>query len=71
MDAAEWEDLAGRLYGLLIRLENRLGGEQAELPGSGVPAAAACASAALKSTTTGYRRGTAGSCERLRPWARR
>jgi hypothetical protein len=31
MDAAYWEDLAGRLYGLLIRLENRLGGEQAEL----------------------------------------
>jgi hypothetical protein len=30
MDAAEWEDLAGRLYGLLVRLEDRLGGEQAE-----------------------------------------
>jgi hypothetical protein len=31
MGAAEWEDLAGRLYGLLIVLEDRLGGEQAEL----------------------------------------
>ena len=31
MDAAYWEDLAGRLYGLLIRLDNRLDGEQAEL----------------------------------------
>lgn len=31
MDAASWEDLAGRLYGLLIRLENRLGRGQAEL----------------------------------------
>jgi len=31
MDAAYWEDLAGRLYGLLITVEDRLGGEQAEL----------------------------------------
>ncbi len=31
MDAASNEDLAGRLYGLLIRLEDRLGGEQAQL----------------------------------------
>lgn len=31
MDAASWEDLAGRLYGLPIVLEDRLGGEQAEL----------------------------------------
>jgi|ERR1035441_138256 hypothetical protein len=31
MDAAYWEDLAGRLYGLLIMLEDRLGSEQAEL----------------------------------------
>ena len=32
MDAAYYEDLAGRLYGLLIVLEDRLGGEQARLP---------------------------------------
>ena len=31
MDAAYYEDLAGRLYGLLIMLEDRLGGEQARL----------------------------------------
>jgi hypothetical protein len=31
MDAAYYEDLAGRLYGLLIMLEDRLGGEQAQL----------------------------------------
>jgi hypothetical protein len=31
MDAACWEDLAGRLYGLLIALEDRLGGEQTKL----------------------------------------
>jgi len=31
MDAAYYEDLAGRLYGLLIRLEDQLGGEQARL----------------------------------------
>ena len=31
MDAAHYEDLAGRLYGLLIVLEDRLGGEQAQL----------------------------------------
>ncbi len=31
MDAAYHEDLAGRLYGLLIRLDDRLGGEQAQL----------------------------------------
>ena len=31
MDAAYWEDLAGRLYGLLILLEDRLGSDQAEL----------------------------------------
>ena len=29
MDAAYYEDLAGRLYGLLITLDDRLGGEQA------------------------------------------
>jgi hypothetical protein len=31
VDAAYWEDLAGRLYGLLILLEDRLGSDQAEL----------------------------------------
>jgi hypothetical protein len=31
MDAAYYEDLAARLYGLLITLEDRLGGEQARL----------------------------------------
>lgn len=31
MDAADWEDLAARPYGLLIMLQHRLGGEQAEL----------------------------------------
>ena len=31
MDAAYFEDLAGRLYGLVIMLEDRLGGEQAQL----------------------------------------
>lgn len=31
MDPAYYEDLAGRLYGLLIGLEGRLGGEQAPL----------------------------------------
>ena len=31
MDAAYYEDLAGRLYGLVIRLEGRLGAEQAQL----------------------------------------
>ena len=31
MDAAYYEDLAGRLYGLLITLEGRLGREQARL----------------------------------------
>ena len=30
MDAAYYEDLAGRLYGLLIMLEDRLGGEQVQ-----------------------------------------
>lgn len=30
MDAAYYEDLAGRLYGLLITLEDRLGGEKAQ-----------------------------------------
>ena len=30
MDAAYYEDLAGRLYGLLISLEDRLGREQAQ-----------------------------------------
>jgi hypothetical protein len=30
MDAAYYEDLAGRLYGLLITLEDRLGREQAQ-----------------------------------------
>jgi len=29
MDAAEYEDLAGQLYGLLIAVEDRLGREQA------------------------------------------
>jgi len=31
MDAAYYEDLAGRLYGWLIRLQDRLDGEQAWL----------------------------------------
>jgi hypothetical protein len=31
MDAAYFEDLAGRLYGLVIVLEDRLSGEQAQL----------------------------------------
>ena len=31
MDAAYFEDLAGRLYGLRIMLEHRLGGKQAGL----------------------------------------
>ncbi len=31
MDGAYYEDLAGRLYGLLIRLDDRLGREQAQL----------------------------------------
>jgi len=31
VDGAYYEDLAGRLYGLLITLEDRLGGEQARL----------------------------------------
>ena len=31
MDAEYYDDLAGRLYGLLIVLEDRLGGEQAQL----------------------------------------
>jgi hypothetical protein len=31
VDAAFYEDLAGRLYGLVIRLEDRLGGDQAGL----------------------------------------
>jgi hypothetical protein len=31
VDAAYYEDLAGRLYGLLIMLEDRLGGQQAQL----------------------------------------
>ena len=31
MGAAYYEDLAGRLYGLLIMLEDRLGGEQSQL----------------------------------------
>jgi hypothetical protein len=31
MDAAHWEDLAGRRYGLLITLEGRLDSEQSEL----------------------------------------
>jgi hypothetical protein len=31
VDAAYWEDPAGRLYGLLILLEDRLGSKQAEL----------------------------------------
>lgn len=31
MDAAHYEDLAGRLYGLLIMLEDRLGRVQAQL----------------------------------------
>jgi hypothetical protein len=31
MDAAYYEDLAGRLYGLLIGLSDRLNGEQAQL----------------------------------------
>jgi hypothetical protein len=31
MDGVSCEDLAGRLYGLLIMLEGRLGGEQARL----------------------------------------
>ena len=31
MDAAHYEDLAGRLHGLLIMLEDRLGGELAQL----------------------------------------
>ncbi len=31
MDPAYYEDLAGRLYGLVIVLEARLGGEQAQL----------------------------------------
>ena len=30
MDAAYYEDLAGRLYGLLIGLDDRIGGEQAQ-----------------------------------------
>jgi hypothetical protein len=31
MDAAYYEDLAGRLYGLLIALDDRIGREQAQL----------------------------------------
>jgi hypothetical protein len=31
VDAAYYEDLAGRLYGLLIMLEDRLDGEQVQL----------------------------------------
>jgi hypothetical protein len=31
VDGAWYEDLAGRLYGLLITLDGRLGGEQARL----------------------------------------
>ena len=31
MDAAYYEDLAGRLYGLLIGLDDRIGREQAQL----------------------------------------
>jgi hypothetical protein len=31
MDAAYYDDLAGRLYGLLIELSDRLRGEQAQL----------------------------------------
>jgi hypothetical protein len=31
MDAAYYDDLAGRLYGLLIMLEDRLGSEQTRL----------------------------------------
>ena len=31
MDAAYYDDLAGRLYGLLITLEDRLGSEQTRL----------------------------------------
>jgi hypothetical protein len=31
MDAAYYEDLAGRLYGLLIGLDDRIGSEQAQL----------------------------------------
>jgi hypothetical protein len=31
MNAAYYEDLAGRLYGLVIMLEDRLGGKQAQL----------------------------------------
>jgi hypothetical protein len=31
VDGAYYEDLAGRLYGLLITLEDRLGGEQTQL----------------------------------------
>jgi hypothetical protein len=31
MDAAYYEDLAGRLYGLLIGLDDRIGSEQARL----------------------------------------
>jgi hypothetical protein len=31
MGTAYYEDLAGRLYGLLIMLEDRLGGEQSQL----------------------------------------
>jgi hypothetical protein len=31
VDEAYYEDLAGRLYGLLIRLDDRLGKEQAQL----------------------------------------
>ncbi len=31
MDGAHYENLAGRLYGVLIRVEDRLGGEQTQL----------------------------------------
>ena len=31
MDAGYYEDLAGRLYGLLIGLDDRIGSEQARL----------------------------------------
>ena len=31
MDAAYYEDMAGRLYGLLIGLDDRIGSEQAQL----------------------------------------
>jgi hypothetical protein len=31
MDASNYEDLAGRLYGLLIGLDDRIGSEQAQL----------------------------------------